>query len=75
MGFAGLVELIGGLLIAFGLLTSYAAFYSEVAKWQWLTLEPMRRREYSRFSTEESGGALLLSVPLHCFTRGRRMES
>jgi putative oxidoreductase len=26
MGFAGLVELIGGLLIAFGLLTSYAAF-------------------------------------------------
>ena len=26
MGFAGLVELIGGLLIAFGFLTSYAAF-------------------------------------------------
>src|SRR4026209_857242 len=26
MSFAGLVELIGGLLIAFGLLTSYAAF-------------------------------------------------
>ena len=26
MGFAGLVELIGGLLIAFGLLTSYTAF-------------------------------------------------
>ena len=26
MGFAGMVELIGGLLIAFGFLTSYAAF-------------------------------------------------
>ena len=26
MGFAGLVELVGGLLIAFGFLTSYAAF-------------------------------------------------
>ena len=26
MGFAGVVELVGGLLIAFGLLTSYAAF-------------------------------------------------
>jgi len=26
MGFAGLVELVGGLMIAFGLLTSYAAF-------------------------------------------------
>ena len=73
-GLAGIIEFVGGLLIAVGLMTGYAAFVASgemAAALLHRTLPPRLLADPER---RRAGSALLLRVPVHRQPRSGRME-
>ena len=72
MGLAGVIEFGGGLLIAIGLFTSFAAFIASgemAAAYFW----HMRRKECSHSERRRACRPVLLPVPVHCGARHRKV--
>jgi len=74
IGLAGFIELVGGLLIALGVLVSYTAFIAsgEMAFAYFMGHAP--RGFWPIENGDELPRALLLHVPLYCGERGWQME-
>ena len=74
MGIAGVIELVCGLMIALGLLTSFAAFLASGEMAFAYFMIARSERPFADYQRRRTGSALLLSVPLHCLARIGSLE-